>query len=85
LILAVLNGLPYARLGLAVSKKHVRKSVNRNRIKRMARESFRHHQSEILGLDLLVITYKGSEMLSNKQIRLSLEDHWHRLIQCKDS
>jgi ribonuclease P protein component len=77
--------LPYARLGLTVSKKHVRKSVNRNRIKRMARESFRHRQSELFGLDVLVITYKGLEMLSNKQIRLSLEDHWHRLIQCKDS
>lgn len=51
----------------------------------MARESFRHHQSELFGLDVLVITYKGLEMLSNKQIRLSLEGHWHRLIQCKDS
>jgi ribonuclease P protein component len=51
----------------------------------MARESFRHHQSELFGLDVLVITYKGLEMLSNKQIRLSLEDHWHRLIRCKDS
>lgn len=34
---------PETRLGLAVSRKAMRRAVARNRFKRIARESFRHH------------------------------------------
>ena len=53
LILGIRNDLPLPRLGLAIAKKHLKKAVDRNRIKRLVRESFRSHQEELTGLDLV--------------------------------
>ena len=41
LLLARRNGRGHHRLGLVIAKKHVRRAVERNRIKRVAREFFR--------------------------------------------
>ncbi len=43
-VLARENGLDYPRLGLAISKKCAKRAVDRNRIKRQFRESFRLNQ-----------------------------------------
>ena len=43
-VLCRCNNSDLARLGLAISKKHCRRAVGRNRIKRIVRESFRQHQ-----------------------------------------
>ena len=37
-VIARPNDGPHARLGLAIAKKHVRRAVDRNRIKRLVRE-----------------------------------------------
>jgi len=54
----VLNAIPNAqgasRLGVSVSKKHVRSAVRRNAIKRLVREYFRLHQHELPGVDVSV-------------------------------
>ena len=39
------NQLGCSRLGLIVAKKHIPLAVNRNKIKRAIRESFRHHRA----------------------------------------
>ena len=39
------NHLGRSRLGMVVSKKHIPLAVNRNKIKRAIRESFRNHRS----------------------------------------
>jgi ribonuclease P protein component len=44
------------RLGLVASKKHLKTSVARNRFKREARESFRIHQNQLTGCDVLVMS-----------------------------
>ncbi|MEQ8800483.1 MAG: ribonuclease P protein component, partial [Haliea sp.] len=41
LLLARITDHPQSRLGLVIAKKNVRKAVQRNRIKRVARELFR--------------------------------------------
>jgi ribonuclease P protein component len=52
LVIAFAEGTsPHARLGLAVSKRHARHSVLRNRIKRHVREVFRTHGIRRLRLD----------------------------------
>ena len=44
---AVENHLGYARLGISVGRKRIRKSTGRNRVKRLIREAFRTHQAAL--------------------------------------
>ena len=54
-LLAAENGLPLARLGLAVGRK-VGNAVERNRAKRLLRDSFRRNKvDEMVGLDLVFV------------------------------
>ena len=54
-ILHVIPGnSPLSRFGLAVAKRLARRSVDRNRIKRLAREVFRRHAVKMKGLDLVI-------------------------------
>lgn len=55
------NNLDIPRLGLAISKKQLAKSVWRNRVKRVARESFRQHKDEVCGYDIVVLARRGIE------------------------
>ena len=55
------NQLPYARLGLSVSRK-LGSAVVRNRWKRLLRDAFRRHRHQLpTGLDLVVLPRKGTE------------------------
>lgn len=55
MLLHVVAGIPgLSRLGLSVPKRLVRRSVDRNRLKRVAREAFRLHPVRDRGLDLVV-------------------------------
>jgi ribonuclease P protein component len=85
LVIARKNGLDYARLGLAISKKQVKQAVERNRLKRLARESFRRNQQILQGLDVVVMTIRKPARHTNKAINESLQKHWQRLVTCKKS
>jgi ribonuclease P protein component len=67
-----------ARLGLAISKKLCRKATARNRIKRIVRESFRHHQAELGNLDVVVINQAAAGTATSRQLFDSLAGHWRR-------
>jgi ribonuclease P protein component len=77
-VLARDNGLLHARLGLAVGKKHVRRAVGRNRIKRLVRESFRVHAGDLGGVDLVVLS-RANATVENGVLSRSLRTHWQRL------
>lgn len=54
-IYAVPNNLTHPRLGISMSR-HVGIAPRRNRIKRLLREAFRHHQHDLpAGYDLVVV------------------------------
>ncbi|MCW9012570.1 MAG: ribonuclease P protein component [Gammaproteobacteria bacterium] len=78
-ILASGNKLAYPRLGLAISKKNAKRAVDRNRIKRLVRESFRQHQSMLPTADFVVMAKPGTKKTSNAVLFDSLEKHWDRL------
>lgn len=79
LFLAHPNTLSHPRLGLVIAKKHVKLSVGRNRIKRVVRESFRLHQTELSGLDIVVLARKGLATLDKQQLHLCCQQLWQQL------
>lgn len=83
-VFAIANNLRHGRLGLAVSKKVSLRAVDRNRIKRHARESFRSHQETLMGLDVVVMANPGAKQSPAAALRDSLNQHWERIVrQCK--
>jgi ribonuclease P protein component len=85
-VLARRNGLAIGRLGLAITKKKTRLATRRNRLKRLIRESFRHHQLQLRGLDIVVIGQAGAERKSSAELRDALRRHWNKINeQCKRS
>ena len=79
LFLAAPNDLGHPRLGLVFAKKNLKKASQRNRIKRLARESFRHHKGDLPGMDIIVLGRQGLADLSNPDVTGLLNQAWRRL------
>lgn len=75
MVLARNNGLSHPRLGLAISKKSLPLAVQRNRIKRLSRETFRHLQQQLGGIDIVVLSRHGLATQDNTRVRQALEKH----------
>lgn len=69
----------YPRLGLAVAKKRAKRAVDRNRIKRIARETIRCRQKHLSGKDLIIMNRNETAKASSKQLRVSLDKLLGRL------
>lgn len=86
IVLARRTPNPTGRLGLAVAKKHVKRAHERNRIKRLARETFRLHPIKGCGLDCVVMVRGGADKTSNEELRRALNAAWSRFCeQCAAS
>jgi len=81
LLLARSNNLNAPRLGLVISKKNVRLACHRNRLKRLIRESFRHQQNYLGGIDVIVLARRNLEQLGNPEIHTLLAKQWQRLLR----
>ncbi|WP_244308921.1 ribonuclease P protein component [Pseudomonas duriflava] len=81
LLLVRQNGLDHPRLGMVIGKKSVKLSVERNRLKRVLRASFRLHQDHLIGLDIVVIARKGFGDLANPELHQHLGKLWHRVVR----
>jgi ribonuclease P protein component len=68
------------RMGLAVSRKVSRKAVRRNRIKRIARDSFRHHRASFQALDILVIARSSADLQDNPTLHAEFAQLWQRIM-----
>jgi ribonuclease P protein component len=79
-ILVRKNSLDYPRLGMAVAKRNIRLAVDRNRQKRLIRESFRSAKESLVGFDVVVMTGKTVHQLDNAQIFKSLNQLWQRIV-----
>ena len=79
--LAIPNATHAPRLGLVISRKAARTAVARNRVKRLIRESFRHWQTRLGGIDIVVIGRSGIARQPNKVLTQGLERIWTRLIK----
>ncbi|MCB1669500.1 MAG: ribonuclease P protein component [Gammaproteobacteria bacterium] len=81
LILARENQLEQGRLGLVIGKKHLPKAVQRNRIKRLLRTSFRLNQDLLLGLDMVILARSNMNALDNQQIHNDVQRLWLDLVK----
>lgn len=81
LVLAVAGNLPSPRLGLVIAKKNVASAVDRNRVKRILRESFRHNQGLLPAVDIVILARSGIGSLGKDVIRSRIDKLWQDLIQ----
>lgn len=73
------------RLGLAVSRKVSKRAVERNRIKRVVRESFRAEREELSPLDILVIARASAAGTPNPVLFADLGLAWRKLKTLKQT
>lgn len=73
------NQSGHARLGVIVAKRSVNSAVERHRIKRIARESFRHSQEQLKGIDIIIIARGQCDQLSNQKLREGIDSLWVKL------
>lgn len=74
--LAQPDGTP--RLGLAVSRKVSRHAHQRNRIKRILRDVFRHQRSRLLPADYVIVVRPAAAQASPDALRQALLATWRR-------
>lgn len=83
LILARENGLDHPRLGLVIGKKSVKLAVQRNRLKRLMRDSFRLNQHLLAGLDIVIVARKGLGEIENPELHQHFGKLWKRLARSR--
>jgi len=77
------NGLDHARLGLAISKRVSKRAVERNRIKRLVRESFRRARHGLPPIDLVVMAREAAAGVPGTELLVELDGLWRRLPPLK--
>lgn len=69
------------RLGVTVSKKVSKLAVRRNLLKRLVREFFRQHQSELCNAMLVITVKPAAKCASNQQINEELAELWSKVLK----
>jgi len=74
------NGLSSARLGMSVAARLLRRAVDRNRVRRLIRESFRVRRAQLPGLDIVIGVRAAVKAADNAQLRAALEQLWQKIV-----
>ncbi|MGI9334771.1 MAG: ribonuclease P protein component [Gammaproteobacteria bacterium] len=74
-VLGRANTIGMARLGLAMSAKHLKTSPARNRVKRIVRGNFRQQAHELGGVDFVVMARAGAMSASNTDLHRAAQRH----------
>ncbi len=72
------SGHERARLGLSIAARSVGNAVNRNRLRRQVRESFRRQQG-LPPVDIVIGARSGARTASAQQLREALERLWKQI------
>lgn len=65
--------------GNCCCQEKVRRAHERNRVKRLARESFRLHQQQLDLLDIVLMPKIGIEAVPNAELQQQLQFAWQKL------
>ena len=74
------NERSIARLGLTISRRAAKRAVDRNKLKRLARESFRMHR-QLPPWDFVILARPGADRADRRALRDSLDKHFDRLTK----
>ena len=77
------TGQTTARLGLAVARGVSKRAVERNRIKRLVRETFRRARADLPCVDILVIARPAAAGVASPELLAELEQLWKRVRPLK--
>ena len=77
----VANDLDYSRLGIIISKKNMRRAVDRNRLRRILREQFRHHQHQLMGFDLVFVAFKEAREAERSECHQCIDQLFNMLVK----
>lgn len=80
LVLFKPNQKSHARLGLVIGKRAINRAVDRNRTKRVLRESFREIQEKLIGFDVIVIARQKCDKLTKQKLREGIDQLWEKLL-----
>tara|TARA_Y100001970_G_scaffold56046_1_gene71004 strand:+ start:5436 stop:5765 length:330 start_codon:yes stop_codon:yes gene_type:complete len=80
LVLSKENGLEHSRIGVAIRKKDIKLAVNRNRIKRKIKGSFKSKVLELQKKDYVVLVKKKFSS-EEKELSKELEFLWNKFIK----
>ncbi|MBE0402693.1 MAG: ribonuclease P protein component [Halomonas sp.] len=69
----------HPRIGLIVSKKNAKRAVDRNRFKRLVRESVRLRQDHLPSMDIVILAKRGVQDIDNETLSRQLHGMWKRL------
>ncbi len=72
-----------SRLGLALAKRRIRRAVDRNRVKRVTRESFRQHQNLSCPVDIVVLARSHTSRMTNAELFDQLAVIWSKIAASK--
>lgn len=72
------NSQPVPRLGILINKHQIPKAVDRNRIRRILRESFRQ-QMGLKNCDMVIVARSAMLPLENAEIRAEIELCWQKI------
>jgi ribonuclease P protein component len=75
------NHETYPRLGLSIATRTFGTAVSRNRIKRLARESFRLNQHSLPPVDVTVSARDAARAAKLSVLRASLDQHWKAITK----
>jgi ribonuclease P protein component len=85
-LLARFNTSNNPRLGITLAKKRVKHANDRNRLKRVIRESFRLERHSFPNIDIVVVGKSGLDKLSNQELFSLMSKLWKKLAsRCEKS
>ena len=75
-ILSRENEVHQPRLGIVVAKRRAKRSVDRNILKRIIRESFRLNKHTLPAYDFIVILKRPIKIIKRTHLRIQMDSLW---------